>query len=143
MALQLGPWLEQGRREVAAWLEPVGMAMVREGSRSEGRESGCRLVPGKGERGGKVPWQPVVLGGSPEVMVMEEGPLGRGELGDASESAQAVECKGEKQWCCFISLHHAHPSRLFLPTERSAWPAGCLQNAAAPAGRKRRQLEQR
>lgn len=77
------------------------------------------------------------------MMVMEEALLGRGELGDVSGSAQAVICKGEKQWCCFISLHHAHPSRLFLPTGCSGRLAGCLRNTAALAGRKRRQLEQR
>lgn len=31
-----------------------------------GRESGCRLVPGKGERDGKVLWQPVAGGGDGE-----------------------------------------------------------------------------
>lgn len=60
--------------------------------------------------------------GTPEVTVMEEGFLGRGELGDVSGSAQAVALKGEKHWCWFIFLHHAHPSRLFLPMGRSARP---------------------
>lgn len=34
--------------------------------------------------------------GSPEVTVMEEGSLGRGELGDVGWSAQAAALKGEK-----------------------------------------------
>lgn len=34
--------------------------------------------------------------GSPEVTVMEEGSLGRGEMGDVSLSAQAAALKGEK-----------------------------------------------
>lgn len=83
-----------------------------------GRESGCRLVLGKGEWDGKALWH----WGSPEVTAMEEGPLGRGEVGNMSGSAQAVGRKGEKQRCCFLS----HPLRLFLATGRSAWLAGCL-----------------
>lgn len=81
-----------------------------------GRESGCRLVPGKGEWKGKVPWQPVVLGEA-----RGDGD-GGGSLRQGSGSTQAVIHKGEKQWCCFICLHHAHPSRLFLPTGRDAQP---------------------
>lgn len=61
--------------------------------------------------------------GSPEVTVMEEDPQMWESWGmRAGWVGQAVVCKGEKQWCCFIFLHHAHPSRLFLPMGRSARP---------------------
>ena len=105
-----GRWQVRGGEKVAAGWCPV-------------------RVSGMGKRRGSLRrW------GSPEVMVMEEGPSGRGELGDTSGSAQAVPHKGEKQRCCFISL--LRTSFMPLPAYGTLSPASRVSPKLSGTGRK-------